>query len=78
MRMVNGSMTTAVAIKTDGEQTIDPACVPPTVTDKPSLMAAVQNCGLVGVAAPVSRPMSSWLPTPSIRCSSTQPSVSLT
>ena len=49
MRMVNGSMTTAVAIKTDGEQTIDPACVPPTVTDKPSLMAAVQNCGLVGV-----------------------------
>ena len=49
MRMVNGSMTTAVAIKTDGAQTIDPACVPPTVTDKASLMAAVQNCGLVGV-----------------------------
>ena len=41
MRMVNGSMTTAVAIKTDGAQTIDPACVPPTVTDKASLLAAV-------------------------------------
>ena len=33
MRMVNGVMTTAVAIKTDGQQTVDPACVPPTVTD---------------------------------------------
>ncbi len=42
-------MTTAVAIKTDGAQTVDPACVPPVVTDKASLMAAVQACGLVGV-----------------------------
>ena len=49
MRMVNGAMTTAVAIKTDGQQTIDPACVPPTVTDKASLLAAIQACGLVGV-----------------------------
>ena len=49
LRMVNGAMTTAVTIKTDGAQTVDPACVPPTVTDKASLMAAVQNCGLVGV-----------------------------
>ena len=49
MRMVNGAMTTAVAIKTDGQQTIDPVCVPPTVTDKASLLAAIQACGLVGV-----------------------------
>ena len=49
MRMVNGAMTTAVAIKTDGQQTIDPACVPPTVTDKASLLGAIQACGLVGV-----------------------------
>ena len=49
MRMVNGAMTTAVAIKTDGQQTVDPACVPPEVTDKASLLAAIQACGLVGV-----------------------------
>ena len=49
LRMVNGAMAMAVAIKTDGAQTVDPACVPPVVTDKASLMAAVQACGLVGV-----------------------------
>ena len=49
LRMVNGAMATAVAIKTDGAQTVDPACVPPVVTDKASLLAAVQACGLVGV-----------------------------
>ena len=49
LRMVNGAMTTAVAIKTDGAQTVDPACVPPVITDKASLLAAVQACGLVGV-----------------------------
>ena len=48
-RMVNGTTCTAIAIKSDGAQTIDAGCVPPTVTDKPSLMAAVQACGLVGV-----------------------------
>jgi len=48
-RMVNGAPTTAVTIATDGQQTVDPACVPPTVTDKDSLLKAVQDCGLVGV-----------------------------
>ena len=58
--MVNGAMTTAVAIKTDGAEP-DPACVPPVVTDKGSLLAAVQACGLVMVsAASASRRMSSW------------------
>ena len=38
-----------MVIKTDGQQTVDPACVPPTVTDKASLLAAIQACGLVGV-----------------------------
>lgn len=78
LRMVNGAMTTAVAIKTDGAQTVDPACVPPVVTDKASLLAAVQACGLVGVGAPASRRMSSWRPTPSTRCSSTLLSASPT
>ena len=36
-------------IAADGQQTVDPACVPPVVTDKKSLMAAVQACGLVGL-----------------------------
>lgn len=49
MRMVHGPMTTVVAIKSDGKQTVDPACVPPAVTDKDSLMKAVQDCGLVGL-----------------------------
>ena len=49
IRMVNGAVCKAVAIQSDGSQTLDPACVPPTVTDKPSLLAAIQACGLVGV-----------------------------
>ena len=49
MRMVNGVMATAVAIKADGKQTVDPACVPPVVNDKAGLLAAIQACGLVGV-----------------------------
>ena len=52
LRMVNGAMATAVAIKTDGAQTVDPACVPPVVTDKASLLAAVLAAGLIfGVQA---------------------------
>lgn len=49
MRMVHGIVSKAVTIQSDGQQTVDPACVPPTVTDKDSLLAAVQACGLVGV-----------------------------
>lgn len=49
MRMVHGVMATTVAIKTDGLQTVDPACVPPVVTDKDSLLKAIQDCGLVGL-----------------------------
>ena len=49
MRMVNGAVCKAVAIKTDGSQTVDPACTPPAVTDKDSLLAAIRACGLVGV-----------------------------
>ena len=52
LRMVNGAMTTAVTIKTDGAQTVDPACVPPTVTDKASLMAAVQKRLLLPIVRP--------------------------
>ncbi len=49
VRMVHGVMAKAVRIESDGLQTPDPACVPPTVTDKASLLAAIQGCGLVGV-----------------------------
>ncbi|MDD2992174.1 MAG: RnfABCDGE type electron transport complex subunit C [Pygmaiobacter sp.] len=49
IRMVNGVVCKAVAIEADGNQTVDPACQPPTVNDKPSLLAAIQACGLVGV-----------------------------
>ena len=49
VRMVNGPMAKAVRIETDGLQTPDEACVPPAVTDKDSLLAAIQACGLVGV-----------------------------
>ena len=49
MRMVNGAVCQAVAIHCDGNQTVDPACQPPVVKDKESLLAAVQACGLVGV-----------------------------
>lgn len=48
-RLHNGAMATAVTIKADGKQTVDPACVPPTVTDKASLLEAIKNCGLVGL-----------------------------
>ncbi len=49
VRMVHGVMAKAVRIEADGAQTPDPACVPPTVTDKAGLLAAIQACGLVGV-----------------------------
>ena len=49
MRMVNGAVCQAVAIESDGQQTVDPACQPPVVNDKDSLLKAIQACGLVGV-----------------------------
>ena len=49
MRMVNGVVCQAVAIESDGQQTVDPACQPPVVNDKDSLLQAIQACGLVGV-----------------------------
>lgn len=47
--MANGSSCNAITIDSDGEQTVDPACVAPEVTDKDSFIKAVQNCGLVGL-----------------------------
>ena len=49
VRLSNGSFCPAVTIQPDGEQTVDPAVKPPVVTDKESLLAAVQACGLVGL-----------------------------
>ena len=42
LRMANGSMATAVAIKTDGAQTVDPACAPPTPTRPQAWTAAIR------------------------------------
>ena len=49
VRLSDGSFCPAVTIQPDGEQTVDPAVKPPVVTDKESLIAAVQACGLVGL-----------------------------
>lgn len=49
VHMPNGRSVPAVVIRADGEQTPDPASVPPEVTDHASLIAAVQACGLVGL-----------------------------
>lgn len=49
VQMPNGRSVPAVAIRADGQQTPDPACVPPVVTDQKSLIAAAQACGLVGL-----------------------------
>ena len=48
-RLSNGRMCDSVVIKTDGKQTVDPAVKAPEVTDKASFMAAVRECGLVGL-----------------------------
>ena len=45
----NGAPQTAVVIIPDGKQTVDPAVVPPTVTDLKSFQDAVRASGLVGL-----------------------------
>lgn len=49
MRTSNGTLTPAVVIAPDGQQTVDPAVKAPTVTDKKSFLQAVAACGLVGL-----------------------------
>ena len=48
-RLSNGRMCDSVVINTDGKQTVDPAVKAPEVTDKASFLAAVRECGLVGL-----------------------------
>ena len=48
-RLSNGRMCDSVVIKTDGKQTVDSAVKAPEVTDKASFLAAVRECGLVGL-----------------------------
>ncbi len=45
----NGAKQTAVVITPDGEQKVDPAIVPPVVTDLKSFQDAVRASGLVGL-----------------------------
>ena len=49
VHMPNGAVVPAVVIRPDGNQTPDPACKPPVVTDAASLVAAARACGLVGL-----------------------------
>ncbi|NLW79929.1 MAG: electron transport complex subunit RsxC [Ruminococcaceae bacterium] len=44
-----GAFVDAVVIEPDGQQTIDPAVLPPAVRDRESFLAAVRACGLVGL-----------------------------
>lgn len=48
-RLSSGKLCDSVVIKTDGQQTVDPAIAPPVVTDKASFLAAVRASGLVGL-----------------------------
>lgn len=48
-RLSNGRSCESVVIKTDGQQTKDPALKAPVVTDKASFLAAVRESGLVGL-----------------------------
>lgn len=48
-RLSSGKLCDSVVIKTDGQQTVDPAVAPPVVTDKASFLAAVRASGLVGL-----------------------------
>ncbi len=48
-RLSNGRSCDSVVIKTDGNQTVDPSIQAPVVTDKASFLAAVRECGLVGL-----------------------------
>ena len=45
----SGAVQTAVVIIPDGEQKVDPAVAPPTVTDLKSFQDAVRDSGLVGL-----------------------------
>ena len=44
-----GAMVSAVIIASDGEDRVDPALLPPVVTDRASFLAAVRASGLVGL-----------------------------
>lgn len=48
-RLLNGAITTAVIIESDGKMTIDESIVPPAVTNKEELVAAVRDSGIVGL-----------------------------
>ncbi len=47
--VANGSAAPAITIEADGEMTIDPSILPPTVTDKESFIEAVKKSGIVGL-----------------------------
>ena len=47
--LADGRVCDSIVIKTDGQQTVDPAVKAPEVTDKASFLKAVRDCGLVGL-----------------------------
>ncbi len=48
-KLANGKMAPAVTIESDGEMKLFEGLTPPEVTDKPSLIKAVRESGLVGL-----------------------------
>ena len=44
-----GAKVTAITIESDGEMTVSESCVPPTITDYDSFIAAVRASGAVGL-----------------------------
>ena len=78
LRMVNGAMTTLSPSRpTVRRPLIRPVCRPSSPT-KPACWLPCRPAAWWVSAAPASRRMSSWRPTPSTRCSSTLPSASPT
>ena len=45
----NGTAAPSIVIESDGEMTVDPSVVPPVVTNREELIAAIQKSGLVGL-----------------------------
>ena len=48
-RQVSGQSVPTVVIESDGENTTDPAVVPPTVTSREELVEAIRQSGIVGL-----------------------------
>lgn len=46
---ITGSPVEAVTIKSDGQYTVDPSCVPPVITNREEFITMVRDAGIVGL-----------------------------